>query len=297
MEQAIQKQLEPIKPAIRPPRKTHGGKFYLRNEIIAALRPDHSVYVEPFGGGASIALNKPVVDVEVYNDVDVVNANLFGSLKYFGEYVRDGLKNHPYSEATFKAAQNRLSNWVKQQETRSPSMIDNTHYYRAIDAIIVSRMSRGGTGRSFAWSERLRGGQPGDLNSWQTFNETDLPRAIKRVAGWSVHCENAIATIVRYMFNPRAMIYLDPPYFPQTRTARKVYRCEMTAGDHADLLSVVTSADVKASIAISGYDNDFYREVLETRNKWRRALSVDMANHSGQNEKKQRRTEILWTNY
>jgi DNA adenine methylase len=53
-----------------------GGKYYLANWIISLL-PKGTVYVEPFGGGASVLLNKPRHPVEVYNDINEKLVNLF----------------------------------------------------------------------------------------------------------------------------------------------------------------------------------------------------------------------------
>lgn len=50
------------------------GKQRLVKDIIARM-PEHHCYAEPFGGFCSVLLNKPVSEVEVYNDInkDVVN--------------------------------------------------------------------------------------------------------------------------------------------------------------------------------------------------------------------------------
>jgi len=53
------------------------GKQRLAKDIIARI-PEHTVYVEPFGGFCSVLLNKPPSNVEVYNDIsrDLVNLML-----------------------------------------------------------------------------------------------------------------------------------------------------------------------------------------------------------------------------
>ena len=47
--------------------------------------PTHETYVEPFGGGASILLNKPPAPVEVYNDKNPRITRLFRVIRNQGE--------------------------------------------------------------------------------------------------------------------------------------------------------------------------------------------------------------------
>ena len=68
---------------LRPPVKWHGGKRYLAQRIIAKF-PPHRIYLEPFGGAASVLLNKPPCEVEVYNDLDGEVVNVFRVLRDTG---------------------------------------------------------------------------------------------------------------------------------------------------------------------------------------------------------------------
>jgi len=75
---------------IRPPVKWHGGKRYLAARIIEQF-PAHRIYVEPCAGAASVLLNKPPCEVEVYNDLDKRIVRLFRVLRDHGEELRQRL--------------------------------------------------------------------------------------------------------------------------------------------------------------------------------------------------------------
>jgi hypothetical protein len=102
----------------------------------------------------------------------------------------------------------------------------------------------------------------------------------------------------------RWMIYCDPPYLITTRRQRRqIYRHEMTEGQHAELLSVITrlpapgsaaasggtgSRNVVAFVAISGYHSRMYDDALHG---WRRIEFTAMT-RGGRPAR-----EVLWLNY
>ena len=83
-------------------------------------------------------------------------------------------------------------------------------------------MSRGGLGRHFSWSERLRGKRrpggpvPGDRNAWETYRDA-LPAIARRLRRVELAEGDALEAIARHD-RPGTLLDCDPPYVPSTRT-------------------------------------------------------------------------------
>lgn len=260
---------------LRPAVKWHGGKTYLARRIIA-LFPEHDTYVEPFAGGLSVLLNKPSGLEECASDLNRGLIRTYRAIQDYPSAVIEGLRSVQYDAETFKAACYAVEHPTE----------DGVDW--AVNFIIKNRFSRGGLGKDFAWSDRLRGGQPGDVNAWKTIVD-DLPLIAHRLKGVRLlNCP--AASVVRDWDHPTTLIYCDPPYCHDTRTVSKVYDHEMDIEDHADFLKEISRSS--SMVFLSGYRNRLYDTVL---NYWKR-YDFDMPNHSGQGKTKQRRVECVWTN-
>lgn len=86
----------------RPVLRYHGGKFRLREWVINFF-PPHDVYVEPFGGAASVLLAKYPSRIEVYNDLSSDVVNLFRVLREpcTANRLRELLELTPFSREEF----------------------------------------------------------------------------------------------------------------------------------------------------------------------------------------------------
>lgn len=263
---------------IRPPFKIHGGKWYLCEWIIDNFPKNYEnlIYVEPFGGAASVLLNKKPSIKEVYNDLYGPTANIFNILKSNPKQFCDIINGIQYDLKSFSEAKDVVFEYGSIES--------------AISELILRRMSRGGMKKTFSWSERIRGGRPGDLNAWETF-KTILPVICKRMEKVDVFSCNALDLLEEYLDEKGCLIYLDPPYLFETRTAKSVYDCEMENKDHEKLSELLKVA--KCKILLSCYDCNLYRKCYKNWN-W---LCKNMPNNSGQNKTKNRRIEILIKNY
>jgi DNA adenine methylase len=267
------------KAQLRSPLKWHGGKSYIAGWINSLL-PQHGAYVEPFAGGLSVLLNKRRCAVEVAGDLDPDLIRFWTCLRDEAADLAHHLKIVEYSRGEFERA-------CDVTRSRDPDAT-NTTIEAAAAFLARNRMSRGGLGRSFAWSERLRGGRPGDLNAWHTIQEI-LPTVASRLRHVEFYCADAFDLIAKYD-DRDTLYYLDPPYLHATRTARGAYTHEMSDEAHRRLLDVI--ADVRGKVVLSGYGNPLYDHALRS---WERH-EFERPNDSGQTKVKTRRVEVVWLN-
>ena len=260
---------------LRPVVKTHGGKFYVHPWLIENFPTDYQSmhYGEPCCGGASVLLNKERSVTERYNDADIHLTHLVQTLAQHGQEFLDILQSVPYSEETFLKAKAEVDSGLN----------------LAINQFIVRRMSRGGLQKAFSWSERLRGGRPGDLNAFETFKK-HLPHIIERLQGVEFSSYDICEFLTKFD-SDNTFFYIDPPYLPSTRRSPQAYNVEMTEKEHITMGELVKN--VQAKVMISGYPSQLYMKMFS---EWNMA-TLPVANHSGQNKKKEMRIEVVWRNY
>ena len=185
----------------RPPLKWYGGKHYLAEWIVSHF-PEHRIYLQPFGGGASVLLRKPSVEVETYNDVDLRLTRFFRVLRDHGEEFIKRVSLIPYSKVEFDAA--------KADAIRVGDMEN------AIADFVRWRQSFAGKGQSWSFTtSRARGGMAGDVNAWWTAIE-GLPHVIDRLRRVQITCQSAFEAIPKFD-HEEGLIYCDPPYVHASR--------------------------------------------------------------------------------
>ncbi|MBU1297073.1 MAG: DNA adenine methylase [Gammaproteobacteria bacterium] len=100
-----------------------------------------------------------------------------------------------------------------------------------------------------------------------------------------LHQLDAVSYLGSYTYDGNELVYVDPPYLPETRKREKVYRCDYTENDHVLLLKCLIK--LPCNIMISGYDNDLYNGLLSG---WRK-VHFSAKTHTGLKE------ETVWMNF
>ena len=257
---------------LRSPFKSPGGKFYNREFVIGhfPVGYQHHLYAEPYCGSAIIAISKPPSVCEIINDLDIGVIAILSEIRDHPNEFIDQLKNIPYTEESFKKAL-------------------NDEYPFAVNEFVLRRMSRGGMKKSFAWSNRMRGGTFGDVNAWNTIID-QLPHIYARLANVTI-LNNYALNIIDALDDKNTFLYLDPPYVHSTRHSKNIYSNEMTDEDHRILGERLLK--FKGKVLLSGYPSALYDEIFVG---WHTAEKV-IANHASQQKIKNKKIERLWHNY
>ena len=260
----------------RPVLRWHGGKWKLGPWIIGHF-PPHRVYVEPFGGAASILLRKPRCYAEVYNDLDQDAVCLF-------RILRDPVKSAALVE------QLRLTPFAKMEfeESYIPAGSDIEQARRLL---IRSFMGFGSNGHNAATKTgfRANSNRSGTTPARDWANYPDLlPTIIERLTGVVIECRDACEVMSAHD-GPETLHYVDPPYVRETRSRAMhrdgCYAHEMDAASHERLLGHLTTLD--GMVVLSGYHHPTYDAALAT---WRRVEIAALADGARD------RTEVLWIN-
>lgn len=250
----------------RPTLRYHGGKWLLAPWIISHF-PSHRIYVEPFGGGASVLMRKKPCYCDVYNDLDGELVNLFSVLRDDGVRLREALYNTPFSRDEFLLSY-EISNDPLEQARRT---------------VVRSFMGFGSNSHCQKTGFRSNSNRSGTTPARDWANYPDAMDAmIKRLRG--VVIENRDASEVMLAHDTeKTLHYVDPPYMPETRDAGKDYRYEMTEAGHVELLDTIKS--LSGYVILSGYENDIYNNALSD---WHIVHKDSFADGA------RKRTEVLW---
>jgi DNA adenine methylase len=261
----------------RPVLRYHGGKWRLAPWILSFF-PRHRVYVEPFGGAASVLLRKPRSHGEVYNDIDGDIVNVFRVLRdpATADRLRVTLELTPYARDEFNDSYTPAADPVE----------------RARRVIVRSGM---GFGSAAVLSKHNTGFRPcsNRAGAVPAQDFANYPRQIaaftERLRGVTIENRPALHVLPQHD-DSDTLFYVDPPYPLQTRGCargvRQKYSHELADDDHRRLAEVLHK--VEGMVVLSGYPCDLYDR--ELYNNWFRYEQETFADGA------RARTEVVWLN-
>lgn len=266
----------------RPVLRWHGGKWLLAPWIISHF-PEHRIYVEPFGGAASVMLRKPPAYAEVYNDLDGDVVNLFRVLQdqASGAELLRRLEVTPYARAEFELGWDASDDPI---ETARRLII---RAFMGFGSNAHSDLGRGHKTTGFRANSSRSGTTP--AHDWANYPDT-LQAVIARMRGVTIERRPALQVMAAHD-RPDTLHYVDPPYVHGTRNRanpydpKHQYRHEMTDADHGALLAALRG--LSGMVVLSGYPHPLYDDALGDWARIEREALADGARP---------RTEVLWLN-
>jgi DNA adenine methylase len=237
------------------------------------------VYVELFGGAASVLMQKPRVRAEVYNDLDGELVNLFRVLRdpESAARLRALLELTPYSRVEFVGS-----------------------YEAASDPVEMARRSIVRAFMGFGGSSFLSRSHSASATGFRRFNSDNrtipsrdwanypehIPTLTERLRGVLIEAID-YGRLVDTYDAPETLFYADPPYLAETRSDdQKRYRFDLpNASDHVKLAEKLRT--VVGMVALSGYPHPLYEDLYSQWERHERRAYAD-----GTRE----RTEVLWLN-
>jgi len=281
----------------RPVLRYHGGKFRLAPQLIQFF-PEHRVYTEAYGGGASVLMQKPRCYSEIYNDLDGEVVNVFRVLQNRNKAARLEalLRVTPYAREEFQLSYKHSTSEIE----RARRTIIRSFMGWGSDSISRLKASRVGfntrisslMSTGFRWNANRSGTTA--ASDWKVYPDC-IAAFVERLQGVTIENREA-RDILSRMDRDDTLHYVDPPYPMDVRSKHKGttvehrYRWEMTDAQHKEMAELLRS--LKGMVIISSYPGPLYERLFRG---WRK-IQWTSGQFVSANTNSQTRTEVVWLN-
>lgn len=220
---------------------------------LIGLFPQHTTYVEPFGGSGIVLQTKSPSRIEVWNDIDGELHNFYSTLRACEDDLVRAIELTPYSRREFfECHQALLHNEPADpvERARRFLVVMWQSYETAMRPTLTHRTQRSVHQRSSTCVD--------DFNS--------IPARLRQTAARFKNVQldhrDALAVIEHYD-TPETLFYCDPPYVQSTRSddPRARYTHEYTEDDHVKLAEALHQC--RGAVLISGYRSPLYSRMYK----------------------------------
>ena len=236
------------KPKLKAPFTWYGGKSRLAEWIVSHF-PPHDVYIEPFGGAASVLLAKQPCKVEIYNDLNSGVVNFYRCLRceHKTAELQRRLELTPYSREEFLFCRS----YIYEHEPCIYGDVEHAWNW----AVCAMQCFGGGiaSGKP-GWGIELS--NPAFRTSYSFRYKTDQLDSLHGRLQF-VQMENKPAlTLLSEADRPEALYYLDPPYADDTCTSDYAHKVDYDA-------LIQTCLNLRGMCLLSGYAHPCYDPLLD----------------------------------
>ena len=253
-----------------------GGKAYL-SQWLCSFLPEHTLYCEPFAGGAKLFFAKKPSLVEILNDLDNNLVNLYRCIQNAEKRQKliNILNETPYSRSVFQ-------NWKYGDEMTLNDIEKAGRYFFLCKASFAGDVERGGFGIPSKGTGR---------NPARTFRTAidSLDIIADRLKNVVIECLDYSDCIQRYD-SPNTLFYVDPPYL---NTEDYYGKGCFTLEDHHKLAELLHN--IKGHAMITHYSNELYNSLYKG---WNLCEYQSFKNsHKSEGEEKPKTVEVLYCNF
>jgi len=191
-----------------------GGRRLVLKQLLSML-PPHNVYIEVFGGGAPVLLNKAPSKIEIYNDIDSRLVNMLVQIRDHPDYFSYMIEHTPYSQKIYREYLEKYT--YKYNELNDLEKAWITFY-------LIATSFNGQIGHGLRIC----------LTTNEAYRFHNKSETVKRVAR---RLRNVIFTCMDYreVFrkwgDKRCLMFLDPPYLVE----QKYYVSTWGTAQHIEL--------------------------------------------------------------
>jgi DNA adenine methylase len=233
-----------------------GGKQALVAELMAMI-PPHVSYVEVFGGGAALLLNKPPSDIEVYNDIDSSIVNLFEVIRDNPDQFLKRAEYLVYSRELF----DRWADEVRSKQWPTDPVERALRYWYVLRCSFAAHPEKG-----WAFSRDDNRQRPKSLHN----NLLAIKKIHERLK--LVEIDNLdFRSLIKNRDAPTTIFYLDPPYLDADAYASG----DFTLQDHCDLADALKHVEAKWLMTIGDHPEIRRLYADRIRGKLESTLSVE----------------------
>ncbi len=259
---------------LKTPITYYGGKQRLCAKILRLI-PEHTLYCEPFLGGAAVFFAKKPSRVEILNDTNRVLMNFYEVVKHDYASLEKEIKSTLHSRDLYEKASIIYNH---------PGLFDKV---KLAWAVWVLSCQSFGSKFDTSWSI----GRKSEWTAKNTINRRNrfTDEYALRLENVQLECTDALY-IISSRDSENSFFYCDPPYFNSDCGHYDGY-------SEADFIALLeTLSSIKGKFLLSSYPSDVLKEYI-TKHGWRHQTIEQRSSVNNKTGKAGKKFEVLTSNY